>query len=323
MKDVFAIQDDIAQSIVEALQVTLTPKERRAMQYVATSNPEAYDYYLKGRQYFYAMTATDFQHAIEMYNKAIELDPNYAIAFAGIADAWSHMYRFAEATQENVNKALEASETAIVLDPDSAEGHASRGLSLFINDSYSKAEKHFETAMLLNPNLFESYYFYALCCNSQGNFEKAARLFTQASEVNKADYQSQSFLGLAYTALGRHDDALQARRRTVEIIKQQLDMNPDDMRALYIGAANLSSMGEKAQALDWATRAYKAGRDEPVVLYNVACTYALLGETERSLDLLEKAVEIGWGDRAWLETDSDLNSLHDETRFKAILERVT
>jgi adenylate cyclase len=323
MKDVFAIQDDIAQSIVEALQVTLTPQERRALQYVATSNPEAYDYYLKGRQYFYSMTAADFQHAIQMYNQAIELDPNYAIAFAGIADAWSHMYRFAEATQENVNKALEASETALVLDPDSAEGHASRGLSLFINDSYAEAEKHFETAMLLNPNLFESYYFYALCCNSQGNFEKAARLFTQATEVNKADYQSQSFLGLAYTALGRHDDALKARRRTVEIIEQQLDMNPDDMRALYIGAANLSSMDEKERALDWATRAYKAGSDEPVVLYNVACTYALLGETLRALDLLDKAVELGWGDRAWLETDSDLNSLHSEARFQALLDKVS
>jgi adenylate cyclase len=162
-----------------------------------------------------------------------------------------------------------------------------------------------------------------LCCNSQGNFEKAARLFTQASEVNKADYQSQSFLGLAYTALGRHDDALKARRRTVKIIEQQLDMNPDDMRALYIGAANLSSMNEKAQALDWATRAYKAGREEPVVLYNVACTYALLGETERSLDLLEQAVELGWGDRAWLETDSDLNSLHGEARFQALLDGVS
>ena len=98
MKDVFAIQDDIAQSIVEALQMTLTPKDRRALQYVATSNPEAYDYYLKGRKFMYAMSSRNFEHAIRMYDKAIELDPNYAIAYAGIADTYSQMFRFSDAS---------------------------------------------------------------------------------------------------------------------------------------------------------------------------------------------------------------------------------
>jgi adenylate cyclase len=322
MKDVFAIQDDIAQSIVEALQMTLTPKERRALQYVATSNPEAYDYYLRGRKFLYAMSSRDFQHAIRMYDKAIELDPNYANAYAGIADTYSQIFRFADATPENAAQALKASERAIELDPDSAEAHASRGLALFINEKYKQAERHFETAILLNPKLYESYFFYALSCKSQGNHEKAARLFTQAAEVNPADYQCPSFLALAYTALGRDDEAETARRRTVELIERQLDMNPDDTRALYLGAANLSSLGEVQRALDWAGRAFEAGGDEPMVLYNVACTYALLGESEHSLELLEKAVSLGWGDRAWLETDSDLDSLRSEPRFKALLERI-
>ena len=95
----------------------------------------------------------------------------------------------------------------------------------------------------MNPKLFESYFFYALSCSSQGNYEKAARLFIQATDVNPADYQSPSFLALSYTALGRADDALAARRRTIDLIERHLDMNPDDTRALYIGAANLSSMG--------------------------------------------------------------------------------
>ena len=322
MKDVFAIQDDIAQSIVTALQMTLTPKDRRALQYVATSNPEAYDYYLKGRKFLYAMSSRNFAHAIQMYNRAIELDPNYAIAYAGIADTYSQMFRFSDATPENAEKALEASHQAVELDPDSAEAHASRGLSLFINGEYQRAEKHFETAGLLNPKLFESYFFYALSCSSQGNHEKAARLFVQASEVNTADYQSLSFLALAYTALGRTDDAVTARRRTIELIEHHLDMNPDDTRALYIGAANLSSLGESERAMDWAGRAYDAGRNEPMVLYNVACTYALLGESERAMELLEKAIDLGWGDRAWLETDSDLDSLRDIPRFKFLLKRI-
>jgi len=322
MKDVFAIQDDIAQSIVAALQMTLTPRDRRALQYVATSNPEAYDYYLKGRKYLYAMSSRNFEHAIQMYNRAIELDPNYAIAYAGMADTYSQMFRFVDASPENAARALEASQHAVELDPDSAEAHASRGLSLFINEKYQEAERHFETAGLLNPKLFESYFFYALSCSSQGNYEKAARLFVQASEVNLADYQSPSFLALAYTALGRTEDAQKARRRTIELIEQHLDMNPDDTRALYIGAANLSSLGDAKRAKDWAGRAFEAGRNEPMVLYNVACTYALLGESERAMELLEEAVNLGWGDRAWLETDSDLDSLRDIPRFKFLLKRV-
>lgn len=322
MKDVFAIQDDIAQNIVEALQVTLTPKDRRALQYVATSNPEAYDYYLKGRKYFYAMSLRDFQHAIQMYDKAIDLDPNYANAYAGLADTYSQMFRFAEAKPQNADRALTASRRAVELDPDSAEAHASLGLSLFINEKYDEAERHFETAVLLNPKLFESYFFYALSCKSQGNNEKAARLFIQASEVNPADYQSPNFLALSYQALGRLEDADKARRRCIDSIKRHLDMNPDDTRALYLGAANLSSLGESELALDWANRAYDAGRTDTLVLYNVACTYALLGETERALDLLENAVSLGWGDRAWLETDSDLDSLRDHSRFRKLLEKI-
>jgi adenylate cyclase len=322
MKDVFAIQDDIAQSIVAALQMTLTPKDRRALQYVATSNPEAYDYYLKGRKYMYTMSSRNFEHAIQMYNRAIELDPNYAIAYAGMADTYSQMFRFVDASPENAARALDASQHAVELDPDSAEAHASRGLSLFINEKYQEAERHFETAGLLNPKLFESYFFYALSCSSQGNYEKAARLFVQASEVNLADYQSPSFLALAYTAMGRTEDAKKARHRTIELIEQHLDMNPDDTRALYIGAANLSSIGDSQRAKNWAGRAFEAGRNEPMVLYNVACTYALLGESERALELLEKAVKLGWGDRAWLETDSDLDSLRDIPRFKFLLNRI-
>lgn len=322
MKDVFAIQDDIAQSIVNALQMTLTPKDRRALQYVATSNPEAYDYYLKGRKYMYSMSSRNFQHALRMYHKAIELDSNYAIAYAGMADTYSQMYRFVDASPENTAKALEASAHAVELDPDSAEAHASRGLSLFINEKYEEAERHFETAGLLNPKLFESYFFYALSCSSQGQHEKAARLFMQASEVNPADYQCPSFLALAYQALGRTGEAVKARRQAVELIENHLDLNPDDTRALYIGASNLSFLGDSQRAMEWASRAYDAGSDEPMVLYNVACTYALLGEPERALELLEKAVDLGWGDRAWLETDSDLDSLRDIPRFKFLLKRI-
>ena len=322
MKDVFAIQDDIAQSIVDALQMTLSPKERRAIQYVATSDARAFDFYLRGRNYMYTMTRRDYEYAIRMFEQAIGVDAKFALAYAGIADAYSHLYRYAEATKENADKAVEASEKAIALDPDSAEAHASRGLSLFINGQLEDAKSEFDKAIELNHRLFEAYYYYGLACSSNADFETAEKMYLQAMEVNPADYQAPMFLAQAYTSMGRKHDEMRVRLGALETIQRHLEMNPHDTRALYFGAQNLCLVGEKEKGTELAERALGQDRDEPVVLYNVACFYALQGDLDRSLDLLTRAVDRGWGDREWLETDSDLDVLRGEDRFRLLLARI-
>jgi len=322
MKDVFAIQDDIAQSIVNALKVTLSPKERRSIQYVATSDARAFDFYLRGRNYMYTMTRRDYEHAIRMFEQAINVDAKYALAYAGIADAYSHLYRYADATQKNVRKSIEASEKAIALDPDSGEAHASRGLSLFINGQFDEAKKEFGRAIELNPNLFDAYYYYGLACSSNSDFETAEKMYLKAMEVNPADYQSPLFLAQAYTSLGRKHDEMRVRLGALETIQRHLEMNPHDTRALYFGAQNLVLVGENEKGRELAERALGQDQDEPVVLYNVACFYALQGDPDRCIELLTKAIDEGWGDREWLETDSDLDTVRDDDRFKALLARI-
>jgi len=322
MKDVFAIQDDIAQSIVNALKVTLSPKERRSIQYVATSDARAFDFYLRGRNYMYTMTRRDYEHAIRMFEQAISVDAKYALAYAGIADAYSHLYRYADATQKNVRKSIEASEKAIVLDPDSGESHASRGLSLFINGQFETAKEEFGRAIELNPNLFDAYYYYGLACSSNSDFETAEKMYLKAMEVNPADYQSPLFLAQAYTSLGRKHDEMRVRLGALETIQRHLEMNPHDTRALYFGAQNLVLVGENEKGKELAERALGQDQDEPVVLYNVACFYALQGDPDRCIELLTKAIDEGWGDREWLETDSDLNTVRGDDRFKALLARI-
>jgi adenylate cyclase len=319
-KDVFAIQDDIAHSIVDALQMTLTPKERRSLQAVATADAQAYDYYLRGRKFFYMVTKRNIQHALQMYSKAIALDPKYALAYAGIADSHSFLFMYGDATQENLDKADEASRKAIELDPDSAEARASRGIALSVKEHYDEAEREFETAILLNPALFEAYYFYARDCVARGKIAKAARLFTQACEVNPSDYQSPSLLMRMYMELDRPKDAEAAGRRCVEIVEKHLERHPDDARALYLGAGSLASLGETGRAKDWASRALDTEREEPAVLYNVACVFAQLGEPEQALEALEKSIGMGFGYRAWIENDTDLVSLRDEPRFAKLLD---
>ncbi len=322
MKDVFAIQDDIARSIVEALKVTLSPKERRSLQNVATTNASAYDFYLKGRKYFYAMSRRDFLHAISMFDRAIELDPKYAMAHAGLADTYSMLYRYSDASKKNAILAEQESKRAIELDPESAEAQASLGIAMFTAGEYAEAEKRFETALLINPNLFESYLFYGRACLAKGDYEKAARLFIRASEVNPADYQSPGFLSMAYRSLGRTEQAHRADAHCLELIQRHVMLNPDDARALSFGAYSLAEAGQPKQAIEWAELALQTRDNEPHYLYNAACVYATLGNGDRAIELLERAVELGWGDRAWIENDADLISLRADPRFAAVLERM-
>jgi adenylate cyclase len=322
MKDVFAIQDDIAKSIVNALEVTLTPKERRALQYVATTDVKAFDFYLRGRRFFYTMTKRNFHHAIRMFEKAIEQDPNYALAYAGIADAYSLLYQWAESSPEIAAKANEASIRAVELDSDSAEAHAARGMALSLNKRYDDAEREFEIAIILNPELFEAYYLYARDCFAQGKAEKAARLFAKASEVNPADYQAPRLLSIVYREIGRSADAAEANLKAIRTAEKHLELHPDDARALNLGASALVDLGENEKAVSWAERALESDRGEPAVLYNVACVYAQLNDTDRAIDLLTEAIDQGYGHRAWLENDGDLKCLREDDRFKALLERL-
>ncbi len=319
MKDVFTIQDDIAQSIVNALQMTLSPSERRALQSVATSDPEAYDFYLRGRNYMYLMARRDYEHAIRMFEQAIKIDSKYALAYAGTADAYSMLYRYVSASADNLAHANRASEQAVALDRYSAEAHAARGLALVISEQYEDATREFDSAIELNPNLFEAWFYYGLACSSQGRFEQAAELYAKASEINPADYQAQVFLAQAYASLGRKQDEMRVRLSLLGTLEQHIRLNPHDTRALYIGAQNLWHVGEQKKAVELTEQALGQGQDEPMVLYNVACLYTTQGNKPRALDLLEKAVELGFGDSAWIETDSDLEPLHDEPRYRALL----
>ncbi|NNE05806.1 MAG: tetratricopeptide repeat protein, partial [Xanthomonadales bacterium] len=321
MKDVFEIQDDIAQSIVKTLEVTLTPRDRRALQYVATSDAKAYDYYLRGRKFFYTMTKRAFHHAVKMYRQAIAEDPSYALAYAGIADAHSFLYMYGDSTPANAGKAQEASNRAVELDPDSAEAHASRGIALSISKRYDEAQEEFETAIRLNSKLFEAHYFYARDCFAQGKFEQAAELFAAAATVNPTDYQSPSFQSMALKELARPEEATAASFRAYVAAEKHLELHPDDARAMYLGSAALVEIGEYEKAATWAERALDTDRNEPAVLYNVACAYSLMGDIDRSIGLLEEAVNNGFGYRAWLENDNTLANLRGDPRFDALLKR--
>ncbi len=320
LEDVFAIQDEIAQSITQALQVLLTDKEKKALEKAPTADVKAYDCYLRGMQFFHQFRRHSLEYAQQMFRRAIEIDPNYARAYAGLADCYSLLYTNWSASPDILRHADEASRKALELDPELAEAHTARGLALCLNRQHDAARTEFETALRQNPQSFEAHYFYARACVAQGRLAEAARLFEQAARLRPEDYQAVLLAGPVLAGLGRAADAEAAYRRGLQVAERHLALHPDDARALVLGATGWCQLRERDRALDWARRALAMDPDESMTLYNVACVYALLGQTEEAIDCLAQAVRHGYTHKEWIEHDSDFTSLRGHPRFQALLQ---
>jgi adenylate cyclase len=319
MEDIFSIQDDIAQSIVRALEVNLSSVEQAALGKPSASDVKAYDYYLRGRKFFYQYSRKGMRFALELYSRAIEEDPGFARAYAGIAQCSAFLFQNAGAHAKDLEQADSASRKALELDPDSAEAHAARGVALSLRGEHADAEQEFETAIRLNPDLFEAHYFYARDCFALGNYEKAVTQYEEAMRARPEDYQSPLLVAGSFVALGRPADANAVRRRGIRLAEEHLRLNPDDARALYMGANGLVALGDRERGLEWADRALAIDPDEAMLLYNIACIKSLALAKEQALDCLERSVRAGLTLRGWLLHDTDLDPIRDDPRFDAVL----
>jgi serine/threonine protein kinase/Tfp pilus assembly protein PilF len=323
LEDVFAIQDEIGHNIVQALKVTLTEQEKRVMAKVPTTNVEAYEFYIRGRQYFFSMGRKGLEYARNMFTSAIIRDPQYALAYCGLADCYALMYQYYDGDRTNVENALTASRKALELDGELAEAHASYGLAVFIDERYEEAEKEFERAIELAPKLFEAYYFYARACRSQGKLEKAAELFGMAGAVRPEDYQAPVLAGDTLRGLDRPEKMIEAFKRGLAVARKHLEFHPDDARAWYLGAHALLALDDKDEALEWNERAMSLGPDDAATLYNAACLFCIMGEIDKTFECLEAAIENGFAHPQWLENDPDLESIRDDPRYEGLLEKLT
>src|SRR4051812_46980290 len=155
-----------------------------------TRDPRAYELYLKGRQLFHQFRRKSFERAREMFNRAVALDPEFAIAHAGLADCCSYLYLYWEPTVDNLRLADSASRRAILLNPELAEAQVSRALTLSTLRNYEEAEAVFRIAIDIDPNLFEAYYFYARAFLAQGKYAEAIAPLQSACRVREDDYQA-------------------------------------------------------------------------------------------------------------------------------------
>jgi tetratricopeptide (TPR) repeat protein len=317
LEDVFAIQEDIAENVATALKGVLTNKEKEAIRRPET-NIEAYEYYLRGRRLFHQLALKESKIFFE---KAIELDPQYALAYAGLADAHSWLYEWEGSDKTDLEAAERNSQKALALAPKLSESHSSRGFVLSLGNRYDEAEQQFKEAIRLNSNNFDAYYYYGRACFARGKIEESADMLLKASEVRREDFQSKLILAQSLQILGKPETG-ETMLEGISRARKQLKLDPTDRRALSLTAGNLWQVGEKEEALQWINKALDLYPEDAGVLINAACLFARNGYKEKAMNFLEKAFGKGFGKKEWIERDPDFNSLREEPRFKALLSKL-
>jgi TolB-like protein/Tfp pilus assembly protein PilF len=317
LKDVFDIQEEIANSITSALSVSLKRKRMIIQQQV---DPKAYDYFLRGLSYFARHTTQDNVYARQMFKQAIDLEPDFGRAWAGLANTHGFEYMYFNASHVNRAEARRTSATALKLAPNLAESHVSAAIAYCMNHDYKKAEVEFEKALELDSKNYEAWYFFGRMKVHEGELERALRLFERAARVRPEDFQSVLLQAQLYISLNQKDKAIEVTREGLDKVRAVLELNPDDNRALNMGAFALLRLGHNEEAKEWMSSSMRNAPMDSIIQYNGACFFSLAGDVERALDCLENClIMVGNINREWLLHDSDMDNIRSHPRYEKII----
>ncbi|WP_148210009.1 serine/threonine-protein kinase [Candidatus Korobacter versatilis] len=317
LEDVFAIQEEIARSIAQALRITLTPQEEKTIAKKPTENPQAYDFYLRGRSY---TRREKFDYALQMFEHVIQLDPNFALAHAGIGQICGLMFELREQNQKWIDRGLAACDRATALAPDLPDVLVARARVSYAQKKYEEAALLAQRAVERKPDAEGSWDIMGRAYFASGQFEAAAAISKKAIEFNGDDYNTYLPFINTMHRLGREDEAEELRVGIINVLRQQLERVPEDVRARILLAATLAERrGDEDEAMSHLRTAIALSPGDANTLYNAACTYGILGNKQEALDALKKAFTSGYGNLAWAAKDPDLDCLHDLEEFRKIV----
>jgi len=319
LEDVFAIQEEIARSIAQALRITLTPQEEKIIARKPTENPLAYDFYLRGRSYTRRYN-TDY--ALQMFEQAIQLDPNFALAHAGIAHLCGLIYELRERTPQWIERGLAACDRATALAPDLPEVLVARARISYAQKKYDETALLAQKAIKRKLDCDGAWNILGRALFASGRYEEAATVAEQAIDANGDDYNVYLPYMNALERLGRKKEAEQYRERLTAVLRQQLEREPEDVRARILFAAYLASHADGAdEAIRHLQTAIALRPRDTNTLYNAACTYGVMGRKAEALDAVRRAVAAGYGNLDWMSKDPDLDCLHDDPEFRKLVGR--
>jgi non-specific serine/threonine protein kinase len=316
LEDVFAIQDEIARSIAQALRITLTPQEQKTIERKPTENLQAYDFYLRGRSY---TRRENLDIAIEMFEHAIQLDPKFAAAYAGIANACGIIYELRDKKLRWIEKGQAAVERAMALQPDRAEVLSARARLAYAQGKFDDAIRYGHMAIERKPDCDNVYNVIGRAYFESDRLEEGAALADRAVENNGDDYNVFIPYSLIMKRLGRDAEAHRLRELQTKALKQQLEVVPEDARARILLANMYAEAGQREESVRELEKAVDLRPSDPNTLYNAACTYGLLLMKAESLAMLKRAFASGWANPEWAARDTDLHCLHGDPEFQALI----
>jgi TolB-like protein/Tfp pilus assembly protein PilF len=348
--DILAVQEEIATEISEKLRLKLTERERSILTRRYTEKTEAYQAYLKGRYFWDKRTEEALKKAIEYFQQAIEMDQNYALAYAGLADCYAVLGNFSFLTPaESYPKAKTAAIKALEIDDTLAEAHASLAwVKAHYDWDWPGAERKFKRAIELNPAYAPAHYWYALFLSAMGRHEEAIAEGRRALEVEPLSILPNAALGWTLFLARRHAEAIGQLRATAEMepnflfhwvlagaygqkgmheeaIRELSEaVNGTGNRALYLAMLGhaYAAAGRRDEALAVLAQLQETGKEKYVAPFTIAIIYAGLGDRDRAFEWLERAYECrSWG-LLWLKVDPSLDSLRSDERFTSLLRRV-
>jgi TolB-like protein/Flp pilus assembly protein TadD len=321
LDDIFDIQEQVAQQIVEALKLKLSFSEKVSLTKRQTLNAQAYDLYLRGQEQLYRLTKRSVEYSIQLFEKAIELDPRYAAAYAGCSSAYGQMYQLISREERFRELAQELSFKALMYDNNLPEAYRAMGLSYFLWGKLPEAAASCNKAIEIDPDDFIAHWTLGRIYFTEGKLEPALALFRRVAEIKPGFYAGLLDVAQTCLALGRKEEAETVYAQWLALMPNYLLQNPDDARARLIYANQLGRVGRRDEAVREGTKALVLSPGDPVMLYNAACLYASLQEVERAIEALQQAFEAGYTNVGWMKNDPDLVSLHEHPEFQAMLLR--
>jgi tetratricopeptide (TPR) repeat protein len=320
LSDVFEVQDEIARNITQALRITLTPQEEKLLAAKPTGDPRAYDHYLKGRAYSRRMTRSDLDLAMQMFEHAILLDPGFALAHAGIANACGVLYEWHEKDERWLDRGRASCERALALDPSLPEALVGRARILYAQKRYDEAIRDVRRAIELKRDCDGAYNILGRSLFESDRWAEAIETVSQAVAVNGDDYNVYVPYTNIYEGLGRTEDAQELRRREIAVLEQTLRDVPEDVRARILLAADYAVTGRGADAERELQKAVDLRPHDSNILYNAACTYGVMGRKTEAIEMLRRAKVAGYQNLEWTRRDPDLACLHGEPDFEKLFE---
>jgi TolB-like protein len=320
LDDIFDIQEQVAQQIVEALKLKLSFSEKVSLTKRQTVNAQAYDLYLRGQEQLYRLTKRSVEYAIQLFEKAIELDPRYAAAYAGCSSAYGQMYQLISREERFRELAQELSFKALMYDNNLPEAYRAMGLSYFLWGKLNEATASCTKAIEIDPDDFIAHWTLGRIYFTEGKLNQALDLFRRVAEIKPGFYAGHLDVAQTCLGLGRTEEADAVYKQLLELMPNYLLQNPDDSRARLIYANMLGRAGQKEDAIREGTKALVLSPGDPVMLYNAACMYVSLGESRRAIEALRQAVEAGYANFGWMQNDPDLVSLRDDPEFVAMIQ---